>query len=51
MYFVLKNLTRRRGDAEDVREVLKITFFAWNGEQNAVKCAYQNDEAENLLWM
>ena len=48
-----KNLTRRRGDAEEVREVME----GGNGasETSAVtlcsKRAYQTDEAENLLWM
>ena len=33
-----------------VREANGITQFA-NGEPKRAKCAYQNDEAGNLLWM
>ena len=34
----------------EANEVSGITQFA-EGEPNVEKCAYQTDEAENLLWM
>ena len=51
-----ENLTRRRGGAEDVREVRKLMKDGNGANEMSVvtlcsKCAFQKDEAENLLWM